>query len=82
MGKKSYKNLNYLLWVVLIGASCNAHAIHDNGLTQPDVTQNSESSQQELTESTKTENPKPVKKSKSQSSSLGVYKLLIPKSYK
>lgn len=79
MGDKSFK---FILLMVFIGASFNSLAIDNNALNPPVDSTVIEPSQQKNIISTKTIQTKPIKKSKNQSSSLGLFKLLIPNSLK
>ena len=82
MGEKAYKSIKALLLMAFILASYNSQAIEDNSSIRSTENPGLEPSEPKTGISTKTIQTKPIKKSKSQSSSLGMFKLLIPNSLK
>jgi hypothetical protein len=81
MGTKSIKVFKLILSMFFILATFNIHAetIDD---AEPTTTHNLTTTQQRPISDTKIIQAKPVKKSKAQSNSLGVFKLLIPNTLK
>lgn len=81
MGKKSFKIFKLILPMLFIVVSFNIQAETTHNAEQP-INQDLDTTQLQPVIHTKTVKAKPVKKSKNQSNSLGVFKLLIPDSLK
>jgi hypothetical protein len=81
MGKKSFKIFKLTLPMLFIVVSFNMQAAVTNNAQKP-TNQDLNTTKLQPIIHTKTVKEKPVKKLKAQSSSLGVFKLLIPQSLK